>query len=107
MELSCLLSMYLVLAPVGVVSKIQRITVMGTCSVSELTVVIKDPGVLHIISDYREYKIKLPVRLDQTWLTYRLGEQEAWIGNCSPYFHPFNDMFCVSIMTRISGIGWQ
>jgi hypothetical protein len=107
MELSCLLSLYLVLYPLGVQSHAMMQAFSGPCNVEHLTVRIEEQGVLHIEHNFLMYDIALPEKVDAMWLTYKLGDEHAYGGNCNPSYHPYDDTFCRTIMTKIKLIGWQ
>ncbi len=107
MELNCLLTLYLILAPLGVPSHSAQQTLSGTCDTKSISINIVANGILRIENDYREYQIVLPARVDKLWLTYKLGDEYAYAGNCPASAHPYADSFCQRIMTRIGLIGWQ
>ena len=107
MELNCLLTVYLILAPLGVPSVSAQQTLTGTCDTKMMSVRVVEHGILQIENDYREYQIPLPTDMDTVWLQYKFGDEYAYFGNCTPSAHPFKDDYCRKVMTRIGLIGWQ
>jgi hypothetical protein len=81
-------------------------TLRGTCDTKSISIDLVEHGILRIENDYREYKIVLPKDQDSVWLSYRFGDEYAWIGNCSGAAYPYEDSFCQRIMTKISSIGF-
>jgi hypothetical protein len=109
MELSCILSLFLLLRPYEVPSEVMQVSFKGNCNmaVAETTVRIERHGILHIENDYKEYLIPLPTNKDKIWLQYKLGDHLAYLGNCHYSAHPFDDDFCKTIMVQIGLIGWH
>lgn len=95
------------LAPLGVPSYAQQESFSGSCPINHTTIRIEEHGVLRIENDYREYQIPLPTDIDRAWLSYRLGDDTAYLGNCSSAYYPYDDTFCEMITTRIGLIGWH
>jgi hypothetical protein len=89
----------------GVTSFAQEIRFTGTCDTHRTSLVIEQ-GNLLIDHDFTRYHITLPQNVDHAWLVYRFGDEYAWLGNCHPLQHPFDDTFCRGIMTKILAIGW-
>jgi hypothetical protein len=107
LELACILTMYIVVPPLGVQAYTQQQSLSGTCDTHDTKVRIEDHGVLHITNNYLEYRIPLPTKLDKFWLAYKFGDEYAWVGNCSPAMHPYDDTYCRGVMTKIQAVGWQ
>jgi len=105
MELSCILSLYLVMAPFGAHSYAQQETFTGTCDTHQTVLRIQEHGILHLEHNFLVYDIPLPTDVDKAWFNYKFGDEYAWLGNCSPAAYPYDGTFCRKIMTRITVAG--
>jgi hypothetical protein len=103
LELVCLFTAWLILPPIGVQGIVAQQHFTGTC---DTRIHIVDPGILRIENNYREFQIVLPTDMDTAWITYKLGDEYAYIGNCHANAHPFDDDFCQKVMTKIQSVGF-
>jgi len=102
-ELSCLLTMILVLLPMGSGSRFEQQQLSGSCESPDMSFVITKKNYLVVDQAWSRYMIPLPPREDRVRLTYRLGHEYAYLGSCAAGLRPYHyrDTTCQAVMVSM------
>lgn len=90
---NCTISLLLFLAPIGSnASTSENFQIGGVCTNLDIVPTVTEDAELSIKTKYLEFLIPLPQREDETYLSYRMGSEYAYLGDCrygaSPYYLP-------------------